>query len=750
MNIKLFYIYIYIKNMQYSTDLLGLSKEYAKINDNNVNLFANTQGVKYMQTKNQRIQEILPAEQHNGTAVIEGFTSLYDTIISRNNNTEVEELLSLEKEYQDRLTEFNTAKGELMHDSDEFINSTSSKNPYLGHNVRLQNGTYGYVTARGVFKEYPENGYASMNGKAGCPKGNVMDINRNIEGDKINVNPMIRVGTPLEQNQGCGGEGGNIYSILPGYPAVHNYVGCFSTNLVNNKTMEYQEDMGNTATLENCKLRAFDMGQTVFGLTNGKEGTSKCYLGGNDVNALKIGGESYHPIVSWKSGGENKTLGLRGGLNYGGQLVVAMDQERKTGNASSGLICQVYTGGSLTENWWHGLGVGPAVSPLFKTLDGFFDGSIDALTKNVVKNALFEKRFPTAEEIAEAKRPPVQMAFNQPFTFYLYTPYFGGTNGKPNLSWFNGKTPKVTGTTNNLSNIQTATNNSGGSYQTTSVKWTGKFTATNTGTYTFYTSSDDACFLAIDGNIVVYNGGDHGTRTVYGTLNMVAGQTYTVDIYWGNNRGPYAFSAGYIIPKKQISLTPGPVQNPKTSIVDKSVFLTGFFRPDMPGEWKISISMLGDVKIWIGNHAYNDWNWSNMSLKKYNNNVNNTMYLSMNVKNGIYYPIRIHMKYVSDGKLNEMIANGRANGYYVDAPNKFSMKIIDPNGDVRTDCTNLFYSSQNLQFNKSFVPEDYMIDKYVWETPKPSDGCDPQYGGRINATETVATYGFNCNSPPWS
>jgi len=85
-----------------------------------------------------------------------------------------------------------------------------------------------------------------------------------------------------------------------------------------------------------------------------------------------------------------------------------------------------------------------------------------------------------------------------------------------------------------------------------SVQWTGIFKAPVTGTYTFATSSDDASYLWVYQDdayeldfdtAVVKNGGKHGVTTQTGTINLVAGQFYTVVIQYGEAGAGEAFSA---------------------------------------------------------------------------------------------------------------------------------------------------------------------------------------------------------------
>jgi len=73
--------------------------------------------------------------------------------------------------------------------------------------------------------------------------------------------------------------------------------------------------------------------------------------------------------------------------------------------------------------------------------------------------------------------------------------------------------------------------------------FTGFFTPPTTGTYTFYTLSDDGSYVwvgpeALTGyttaNAVVKNGGIHGASEISGTISLNAGQTYAIRILFGD------------------------------------------------------------------------------------------------------------------------------------------------------------------------------------------------------------------------
>ncbi len=70
-----------------------------------------------------------------------------------------------------------------------------------------------------------------------------------------------------------------------------------------------------------------------------------------------------------------------------------------------------------------------------------------------------------------------------------------------------------------------------------SARWTGEVEAPFTETYTFYTNSDDGVRLWIDGKQLVDNWTDHGPTENSGTIDLVAGNTYSLQMEYYENGG---------------------------------------------------------------------------------------------------------------------------------------------------------------------------------------------------------------------
>ncbi|HWE97883.1 MAG TPA: PA14 domain-containing protein, partial [Tepidisphaeraceae bacterium] len=71
-----------------------------------------------------------------------------------------------------------------------------------------------------------------------------------------------------------------------------------------------------------------------------------------------------------------------------------------------------------------------------------------------------------------------------------------------------------------------------------SVKWTGRVQPQYTETYTFSTLSDDGVMLLVNGQQLVNDWTDHGTTTDSGTISLVAGLEYNIEMDFYQASGP--------------------------------------------------------------------------------------------------------------------------------------------------------------------------------------------------------------------
>jgi hypothetical protein len=70
-----------------------------------------------------------------------------------------------------------------------------------------------------------------------------------------------------------------------------------------------------------------------------------------------------------------------------------------------------------------------------------------------------------------------------------------------------------------------------------SARWTGQVQASDSAVYTFYTRSDDGVRLMVDGRTLINDWSNHAARDDSGTISLVAGQKYIIEMDFYENTG---------------------------------------------------------------------------------------------------------------------------------------------------------------------------------------------------------------------
>jgi len=165
-----------------------------------------------------------------------------------------------------------------------------------------------------------------------------------------------------------------------------------------------------------------------------------------------------------------------------------------------------------------------------------------------------------------------------------YSGYFAD-----NLNFFN--TAAYIGSESTFTSISLG--DEGTSY---SWKWYGFIIASSTGTYTFQTTSDDASYVYIDGTQVVDNGGGHGARLRTGTIDLILGKRYRIQIYFGEGGG----AASMIFEWSGGSQT--------TVTTDLTTDVLQFY-PQADTQLPINYGLVG----WYKGEAWNGTSWPDLS-----------------------------------------------------------------------------------------------------------------------------------------
>jgi hypothetical protein len=304
----------------------------------------------------------------------EGFTNKNTNAnTNTNTNADLEELKDMQSKYDSLLNEYNNIKSKINNKELEIINRVSANNPYLGKNVKFNNGMIGYVTEQGILKPYENYDiYKNTAGINGCPTGfTSIDIpwNNYIQGDNIPTNPSLLVGSNMRQGESCGYEGSNVYvSKLVSQPN-SSYIGCFknisdNTNSSDNTSVNAMIPGPINTTFEKCQDYALNNGYNYFGLQNYQsDGTFNCVLS-NDINNIQMYGsatELTNPIPIWASNTNPNTNIIAAYINPEGNLTLNDNEGNviwSSPNAPIDCISGGYVNEKTIQGSWGGNCVG--------------------------------------------------------------------------------------------------------------------------------------------------------------------------------------------------------------------------------------------------------------------------------------------------------------------------------------------------------------------------------------------------------
>jgi hypothetical protein len=216
-----------------------------------------------------------------------------------------DELQALQNKYNDLSSQYKDVIKTTEAQSLEYDERISKENPYLNNNITLDNpngelqlassGVGGYVTARGMFKSYPDLDtlYATA-GKNGCPA--LTKGIKNVTKDKYSS--LLQNGTDMKQGQSCGAEGQNVYVSKMLDAPTAKYSGCFyntdpSSSDSSPKAMTKVSDT-ELYTNDECKQYAVDSGYRFFAQQGvpDSNGKTTCLVGNDSTTIQQYGDAS--------------------------------------------------------------------------------------------------------------------------------------------------------------------------------------------------------------------------------------------------------------------------------------------------------------------------------------------------------------------------------------------------------------------------------------------------------------------------
>ena len=276
---------------------LSLSQGSAFIK-NQANTFSKKKPIKKSRTTNIA-SWLLPDPFHNFQegATTMGAVSLEGSNEAQKSNatlskTEVTDQMAadldkLNAQYKTAVQSTNDAQNKYNAGITDYISRTNPIiNKNANKNVKLSDGTIGYMTNRGVFEQYDD--ISRTAGLNGCPiQSNIGDLNFGL--GEIDKHPgMISLGPKKPVGSACGNEGTNMYVNSVVTDADVKYLGCY-TNVPGAMT-----SIANIDNYDDCKLYAMNKGYKYFGLVNANTSTQKvtCVVG-NDKAKITSKGLGY-------------------------------------------------------------------------------------------------------------------------------------------------------------------------------------------------------------------------------------------------------------------------------------------------------------------------------------------------------------------------------------------------------------------------------------------------------------------------
>ena len=88
------------------------------------------------------------------------------------------------------------------------------------------------------------------------------------------------------------------------------------------------------------------------------------------------------------------------------------------------------------------------------------------------------------------------------------------------------------------------------------IRWTGEVDAAFTETYTFYSNADDGVMLWIDGQLIIDDWVIHPTTENRGTIDLVAGQQYSIEMWFFEAEGGAEVQLSWSSPSTQKQIIP--------------------------------------------------------------------------------------------------------------------------------------------------------------------------------------------------
>ena len=313
-------------------------------------MFASLNQGKQFKQGNDKKKDKDSSKLNNSSKLKEGFTATSDPdsrfnripvfmnqYKQMNQNKAVSEndfqqLTNLQNEFNALSKQLGNAQQSVNQEGTTYMERVSKSNPYLSKNITtdpsagqlafVSSSVGGYVTDRGMFKNYPDQAtFDATAGKNGCPVG-VMSGVKNDE-----YSSLLKNGTDMKSGQSCGAEGKNVYaSHILTNPSV-SYKSCsYNTNPTDNTTAAAMTSAPELYTFDECKQYAIDNSNKYFAIQGKPDDNYKsmCLIS-NDLTVAQQYGDASRLVTKTKLWSTEGLTDINGQPKATGQTSVRLN-----------------------------------------------------------------------------------------------------------------------------------------------------------------------------------------------------------------------------------------------------------------------------------------------------------------------------------------------------------------------------------------------------------------------------------------
>ena len=248
--------------------------------------------------------------------------------------SDFQQLTNLQNEFNALSKQLDNAQQSVNQEGTAYMERVSKSNPYLSKNITtdpsagqltfVSSSVGGYVTDRGMFKNYPDQAtFDATAGKNGCP----VDVMSGVKNDEYSS--LIKNGTDMKSGQSCGAEGKNVYaSHILTNPSV-SYKSCsYNTNPTDNTTAAAMTSAPELYTFEECKQYAIDNSNKYFAIQGKPDDNYKsmCLIS-NDLTVAQQYGDASRLVTKTKLWSTEGLTDINGQPKASGQTSIRLNNK---------------------------------------------------------------------------------------------------------------------------------------------------------------------------------------------------------------------------------------------------------------------------------------------------------------------------------------------------------------------------------------------------------------------------------------